>query len=212
VRNDLFLAHESIYAFAARFAAGRDVLDAACGTGYGSAMLAAAGAASVLGIDREGRRVAYAASHHAAPNLRFERRDCRDLDGLGPFGLVVSSNTLEHLDDPEPFVAAAHRLLSPGGFLLVAVPPILSSADLAAHGANAFHASNLSVREWARLLARHDPGLVHFLHRCRRRLDFASPLPSRATLDDFELVAMPVDAAYVEPPITAVFLLRAAGG
>ena len=43
--------HLARYQLAARLARGRTVLDAACGEGYGSATLAAAGAASVVGVD-----------------------------------------------------------------------------------------------------------------------------------------------------------------
>src|SRR6266566_3430102 len=51
VRNDLFVAHESIYRFFANDVRNRDVLDAGCGTGYGSHILARSGAKSVVGVD-----------------------------------------------------------------------------------------------------------------------------------------------------------------
>ena len=51
VRNDLFVAHQSIYTFAIPYATGAVVLDAGCGTGYGSRLLADAGAGRVLGLD-----------------------------------------------------------------------------------------------------------------------------------------------------------------
>ena len=43
--------HHARYWWAARAASGRAVLDAACGEGYGSAILAAAGATQVVGVD-----------------------------------------------------------------------------------------------------------------------------------------------------------------
>src|SRR3954468_15894608 len=63
VRNDLFVAHESVYQFASSLAVGLRVLDAACGTGYGSALLASSGAKSVIGIDAHPRRIRYASAH-----------------------------------------------------------------------------------------------------------------------------------------------------
>src|SRR5262245_49522832 len=53
VPNDLYQAHLSLYLFAASFARGRAVVDLACGTGYGCARLAAAGASEVVGIEAD---------------------------------------------------------------------------------------------------------------------------------------------------------------
>ena len=50
--NSMLAAEHVVrYAFAAALCRGRRVLDVACGEGYGSAMLAAAGAAQVVGVD-----------------------------------------------------------------------------------------------------------------------------------------------------------------
>src|SRR5262249_45035184 len=70
VRNDLFVAHESIYAYFATFAQGRRVLDAGCGAGYGALALARAGARSVLAVDIDRRNIAYGRRHFAHPSIR----------------------------------------------------------------------------------------------------------------------------------------------
>ena len=65
--------------FAREFAAGKRVLDAACGEGYGSALLAAQ-ARSVLGVDIADAAVAHARQRYAGlANLRFEQGDCTAL-------------------------------------------------------------------------------------------------------------------------------------
>ena len=52
MRDELLAAeHLARYEWAGGLAPGRRVLDAGCGTGYGAEMLAAAGAASVMGVD-----------------------------------------------------------------------------------------------------------------------------------------------------------------
>ena len=55
------IRHEHLhrYAWCARVVAGKDVLDIACGEGYGSAMLAAR-AKSVTGVDIDGATVQHA--------------------------------------------------------------------------------------------------------------------------------------------------------
>ena len=211
VRNDLFVAHESVYRFASGFTAGGRVLDAACGTGYGSYILATSGAAEVLGIDINARRIAYAARHFKRPNLSYLVADCRALE-LPPrsFDFIVSSNTLEHLDDPARFLASAADLLVDGGQLLVVVPPVLSEADLVVHAANRHHTSPLSVRGWAELFASCGWVFRFFGHRCTAALDLTSPLASVATASDFVFVEEPLDAAYSQAPLSATYLLRRA--
>lgn len=211
VRNDLFVAHESVYHFAARFVANRRVLDAACGTGYGSDILAASGATEVLGIDIDSRRIAYAARHHRRPNLEYRVGDCAALDlPAKAFDFIVSSNTLEHLDDPAAFLASAADLLVADGELLVVVPPVLSAADLAEHANNRHHVSSLSVRAWAELFAAGGWSLRFFSHRSDVALDFGSPLPSHAAVSDFAFIEEPLSAAYVRAPLSAAYLLRRA--
>jgi 2-polyprenyl-3-methyl-5-hydroxy-6-metoxy-1,4-benzoquinol methylase len=211
VRNDLFVAHESIYRFAAAWAAGRRVLDAACGTGYGSVLLAQAGARSVTGVDLNRRRVSFAARTFRAPQLDFEVADCESLQfDDSSFDLVVSSNTLEHLHRPERFLRHASRLLSPDGRLIVAVPPVLSEADVRAHALNHAHVTNRSVREWSDLFLAEGWACRYFNHRCRRPLDFAAPHHSDVEATSFEFLEGDIGEAYVAAPITAIYLLRRA--
>jgi len=211
IRNDLFLAHESVYCFAARLAAGRRVLDAACGTGYGSHILACAGAAQVLGVDLNARRVAYAARHFRRANLSYSVRDCNALElPSKSFDFIVSSNTLEHLADPSRFLASAADVLTDGGQLLVVVPPVLSEADLAVHAGNRYHASPLSVRGWAELFDASGWSCRFFSHRCSVALDLASPTKSGVTASDFAFIEEPVDGAYAQAPLASTYLLRRA--
>ena len=93
VRNDLFVAHESIYAFSAQFAVGEAVLDAGCGTGYGSHLLAQNGARSVLGIDLDKHSIAFAQRRYTVPNLRFSVAELENLAfPKHSFGFVIASN------------------------------------------------------------------------------------------------------------------------
>lgn len=211
LHNDLFVAHDSIYLFASRFANGRRVLDAACGTGYGSARLAAAGAISVVGLDLSRPRLRFARRRYLAPHLDFQLGDCESLDVLSEtFDLVVSSNTLEHLQDPAAFLRGVDRCLAPGGQLLAAVPPVVSEADVEAHRVNEDHVSNLSVDAWAALFEAEGWSVRTFGHRCELPLDFGSFRRSRVRVEDFRFVEEPFAAFYQVPPITAIFVLQRA--
>ena len=71
-----FENHRKVYEFAAQFARDARVLDVGCGTGYGAALLADAGAASVTGIDNSEEAIGYARRKFRVDGLSF-RHDGR---------------------------------------------------------------------------------------------------------------------------------------
>src|SRR6185369_1249345 len=121
--REIWYEHWHRYVFARAFAQGRRVLDAACGEGYGSALLAAS-ADSVLGVDVAESAVAHARQRYGQhANLRFEQGDCTALScGDAQFDLIVSFETLEHVAAQQALVAGFARALAPGGLLVVSSP------------------------------------------------------------------------------------------
>jgi SAM-dependent methyltransferase len=114
--------HRGRYWWAAQIAPGRDVLDAACGTGYGMAMLAEAGAKSVAGVDIAPDAVAEARSRCGDPGAVHEA-DVRRLPfAEDSFDLVVCWETIEHVAEGEQVIDEFRRVLRPGGILLVSSP------------------------------------------------------------------------------------------
>lgn len=149
--------HWHRYAFALSLARGRRVLDAACGEGYGSAMLARE-AAEVVGVDVDGTAVAHAAQRYTLPNLHFSQADCTRLDELpaASFDLVVSIETLEHVADQERMLDGFRRLLRDDGLLLISSPDKATYSD--ARGfVNEFHVRELYRNEFEDLLAQRFP-------------------------------------------------------
>lgn len=122
---DAMLAAEHVarYAFAASLCRGRRVLDVACGEGYGSAMMAAAGAAHVLGIDIAETAVMLARARFGRDGVTFRVGDAaqlhRVLGGEDPFDLIVSLGTLERLEDPRAFLQGLRAALAPGGGIVI---------------------------------------------------------------------------------------------
>jgi SAM-dependent methyltransferase len=150
------IAHEHWhrYAFARPLAPGRRVLDAACGEGYGSALLAAAGA-RVLGVDVDAATIAHARERYAAiPGLRFDVADATALDALpdASFELICSFETLEHVHAQERLLDGFARLLAPGGVLLVSTPDKAEYTDRTGE-ANPHHVRELYRDEFEALLA-----------------------------------------------------------
>ncbi|MBS0558324.1 MAG: class I SAM-dependent methyltransferase [Proteobacteria bacterium] len=154
--------HLARYAFALELARGKRVLDAACGEGYGSAMLASA-AASVVGMDIAEDAIAHARSRYGArPNLRFERSDCTALEVTpASFDLVVSFETLEHVAAQEQMIAGFARVLADDGILIVSSPDKRTYSDISGFR-NEFHVRELYRDELLALLAPHFPNVRLF--------------------------------------------------
>jgi SAM-dependent methyltransferase len=147
VEPDLWNEHLARYAFAARYASGRRVLDAGCGAGYGSAELART-AASVTGLDLSRDAVEWARGHYAAPT--FLNGSCAALPfRAGAFDLVVAFEVIEHLHQQSSFLAECRRVLAPDGLLIVSTPNTLYYAEArAAAGPNPFHEHEFEAAEF----------------------------------------------------------------
>ena len=109
------------YLVASELARDRRVLDAACGEGYGTALLAGAGASSATGVDLDEATIAHARSRHSAPE--FIVGDVGDLPfDDASFDLIVCFETIEHVPDPGRALAELQRVSAPDGLLLVSTP------------------------------------------------------------------------------------------
>src|SRR6478752_7291717 len=89
--REIAYEHWHRYAFALPLARGRRVLDAACGEGFGSALLASV-AASVQGVDIDAQSVAHARQRYGgAGNVSFDTVDATMLDRYadGSFDLIT---------------------------------------------------------------------------------------------------------------------------
>ena len=142
-------AHLKRYDFARPLCAGLVVLDAACGVGYGTAFLAEA-AASVVGVDVDEESVTYARSRYGSANCSFEVMNVERLGFAdGSFGAACSFETIEHVTDPERALAELHRVLWPGGTLVVSTPHV---GETTRSPANPFHRIEYARADFEALL------------------------------------------------------------
>jgi SAM-dependent methyltransferase len=159
--------HMAAYRFAAERAAGRSVLDAGCGEGYGAAFLANV-AGRVVGADREEATSVAAARHHH-PRLTFRTFDLAELARFGErFDLVVSFQVIEHLPDPVGFLRGLVACTNPGGMLIVTTPNRLMSVS-----ENPYHLREWTAPELLELAAPVVPGVrVLGMHGSERVLAY----------------------------------------
>jgi O-antigen biosynthesis protein len=117
--------HVNRYDFARYFVKKTDVvLDAACGVGYGSHMLAEK-ARKVYGIDYNQETIGYALKHWNRTNLEYIRGDLLDemsYPKKEKFNIIVSFETIEHLTEDSKFLALISERLLPNGLCFISAP------------------------------------------------------------------------------------------
>ncbi len=144
--------HRSRYRFAQPFAAGKRILEIACGTGFGCHMLAEAGARSVVGMDVTAEAVAAAAQSFGSSQVSFTQGDGTALPfGDGTFDLVTSFETIEHVPRYEVFLKELRRVTREGGQLVLSTPNVLVTSR---YPRNPFHVHEFAPDELRELLQR----------------------------------------------------------
>jgi len=145
------IEHTERYRLATRFVKeSRLCLDAACGTGYGTAIIAEF-AKKVVGVDIADDAITYARNHFLKPNVVFERMDLNEMRFPDDyFDCIVSFETLEHINDHENLLNQFRRILKPGGMLAISTPDINVSHRLPSR--SSFHVHELGQEEFMSLL------------------------------------------------------------
>jgi ubiquinone/menaquinone biosynthesis C-methylase UbiE len=154
VNDDLWSEHVARYAYARRYAEGRRVLDAGCGTGYGSAELAQS-ALVVTGIDIAPKAIEFARATYPMPSLRFLVSSCAVLPfPENAFDLVVAFEVIEHLPDHRAFLQECARVLTDHGLFIVSSPNRKYYAESRAKsGPNPYHVHEFEAREFVEELS-----------------------------------------------------------
>jgi SAM-dependent methyltransferase len=194
--------HVARYRWAAALVTDKRVLDAGCGTGYGSELLAREGATEVVGIDVDVDTVD-AAQRASTGKTAFVAADLLALPAeLGDFDVVVCFEVLEHLDDPEVALNRLAAVLRPGGVLAVSSP----NRDVYPPG-NPFHLHEFTPDELATALA------ARFAHvRLVRQQDWlASGLFDDAGFANVEAVSAPVAKTAPGEPGAELYSVGLAG-
>lgn len=145
--NLIYAEHLTRYQSAQALVKGKVVLDIASGSGYGAKLLAET-AAQVYGVDVSEDAVAYAQSHYGGKNIQYhvgngERIPLKD----NAVDVVVTFETIEHIEDYNAFLREVKRVLKPDGLAIISTPNDLEFAE-----GNHFHLHEFEYKELTSLL------------------------------------------------------------
>lgn len=117
-----FADHLARYDLAKPLCKDKVVLDIACGTGYGTSILAQV-AQTIDGVDIDKDAIELAKKSYVKSNLTYTVGDGTTIpfeDNM--FDVVISFETIEHIVEYHNFLKEIKRVLKPGGVLLMSTP------------------------------------------------------------------------------------------
>lgn len=154
VPADLYNEHLTRYLFAKELIQPNQiVLDAGCGTGYGTSVISAVSGVEVYGIDIADEAVDYAKAHYESHNCKFVPMDLLDISFSNKqFDAVVSFEVIEHLEHPEKFLQGIKSTMKPNGFLVLSTPNRKMYSDSTPDYKNPYHVREYYHDEFAELL------------------------------------------------------------
>ncbi|MBN8802083.1 MAG: class I SAM-dependent methyltransferase [Stenotrophomonas acidaminiphila] len=152
----IYAMHAASYAFAEALCKGKKVLDFGCGSGYGTLRISGL-AQEAYGVDVAADAVLYAKARYQNENLHFLQIDPQSPlpFAAGSFDVVLSFQVIEHVNDDDAYLREAHRLLKPGGTLVLITPDRRNRLLPWQKPWNRWHLREYGMAQLARKVSRH---------------------------------------------------------
>ena len=152
--NYWYRRHLAVYQWIAERVRGLDVVDMACGEGYGTAVLATR-AATVVGVDANPEAHEHAKAKYTKPGVSFERDLVQTWSR--PVDAVVFLQTIEHVEDAGAILEHFKSMLEGGdGVAYVSTPNLLTLAPPGAEKSeNPWHLKEYRAAEFRALCEAH---------------------------------------------------------
>lgn len=117
--------HKVRYQTASKYIQRNDnVLDIACGVGYGSYIMAVNhSSANLTGMDISQKTIDFANKYYSRENIQYICGNCLKAPLQdGSFDVIVTYETVEHIDEDELFLTKLHKALKNTGTLILSTP------------------------------------------------------------------------------------------
>ena len=109
---------------------GKDILDVGCASGVLTKMIAQKGF-KVHGIDVLETSIEIAREFNSTPNASFEVRDIlKQPFPENSFDCITFLETIEHVENPSSYLREFHRILRPGGCVILSTPNATSLKNI----------------------------------------------------------------------------------
>lgn len=119
--GEVYYQHINRYFWALGYAKDKSVIDIACGTGYGSDILATK-AKEVIGVDVDEQTIIDAKLKFHSNNLSFVHSSIQEFTVDKKVDLIVSFETIEHIENGEELFNFAKNSLCKDGVFIVSTP------------------------------------------------------------------------------------------
>ena len=140
--NMIYAEHIARYEAAAELVEGKEVLDIASGSGYGTAVLGGR-AKRVVGVDISQEAIEYSKEKYPRKNVEYLVGSATEIPLKdASMDVVVSFETIEHVDEPEKFLSEVRRVLKSDGLLVISTPNKEEFAE-----GNHFHVHEYTLEE-----------------------------------------------------------------
>ena len=136
------------YEFAKQFVKDKYVLDIACGSGYGSKIIAEAGAKKVVAVDVDKETIDFAKKNYFNENIKYITGNAEEIkQDSNLFDVITSFETIEHLQNPDKFLNELARVIKIDGIAIISTPNKNVS-----HEKNPFHFKEFSRNEFKEII------------------------------------------------------------
>ncbi len=148
------------YKFVLPYVKNKKVLDIACGTGYGSEIIyKEGGAVEVWGIDIDNDTIKNnKIKYSSLKQIKFLVGSCLNIPAEDNFfDVSISIETLEHINQPEIFLAELKRVTKPEGFIIISTP--LNNTQERFSPSNPFHIREYNLEEIEEMIKKY---FIHY--------------------------------------------------
>lgn len=141
------------YKFCERYVKHQTVVDCACSSGFGSNILLSYGAKEVFGFDIEEESLNWAKKYYNKPSLSFKHYEEIKNFKNESINVVVSLETIEHVDNPDQFLVEIKKILKKDGILIISTP--CNQTDNRLSPSNLFHLREYNWEEFDKLISKY---------------------------------------------------------
>jgi 2-polyprenyl-3-methyl-5-hydroxy-6-metoxy-1,4-benzoquinol methylase len=125
-----------------------EVLDCASGIGWGSYLLAKAGAKKVVGVELSANAVSSARQYYSASNLEYINSSLENASlANGSFDVIVSFETLEHVSEPVKFLKNLRALAKDDAAMFLSTPNGIAFKEHGDAPCNPYHLDEYTRQE-----------------------------------------------------------------